>query len=142
MDGLEQMNAGRHVRPSESEKLTINIGFVDLGSIDLAVSDGLYSNRSDFIRTAVRNQLEKHRDVLTQSAGRNEFAVGLHDYTRARLEAARRAKEMVHVRVIGLARIAADVDADLARSTIASITVLGALHASDAVKAALRDRIA
>jgi Arc/MetJ-type ribon-helix-helix transcriptional regulator len=124
-----------------SEKITINLGFVDLGQIDLIVADGFYSNRTDFIRTAIRNQLAQHRDVLEQSASRKKFDVGLHDYTKADLEALQRSGRSVHIRVIGLARIATDVSPDLARSTIASVTVLGALQASPAVKSALADRI-
>jgi len=131
----------RPARVAESEKITINLGFVDLGHIDLAVADGFYSNRTDFIRTAIRNQLEKHGEVLKQSIRRKNFDLGLHDYSREQLEAVRDAGDTVDIRVIGLARIAADVSPELARSTIASIAVLGALHASPAVKAALADRI-
>ncbi len=131
----------RPARVAESEKITINLGFVDLGHIDLTVADGFYSNRTDFIRTAIRNQLEKHGEVLKQSIRRKNFDLGLHDYSREQLEAVRDAGDTVDIRVIGLARIAADVSPELARSTIASIAVRGALHASPAVKAALADRI-
>ncbi|GAC1541100.1 MAG: transcriptional regulator [Vulcanimicrobiaceae bacterium] len=129
-------------RLADSEKITINLGFVDLGQIDLIVADGFYSNRTDFIRTAIRNQLDKHGDVLKESVRRKNFDLGLHDYSRDVLEALQRSGRTVHIRVLGLARIAADVSPELARSTIASIGVLGALHASPAVKAALADRIA
>lgn len=124
-----------------TEKITINLGFVDLGQIDLSVADGFYSNRTDFIRTAIRNQLTQHSDVLKQSASRKNFDLGLHDYSKQDLEAMRESGRTLHIRVIGLARIAADVSPELARSTIASITVLGAIQASLAVKAALADRI-
>lgn len=125
----------------DSEKLTINLGFVDLGRIDLLVRDGFYSNRSDFIRTAIRNQLTTHADVATQATTRLSLELGLRTYTRADLEAVAKAKEQLEIRVLGLAVIADDVPAALARSTIASITVLGALHASAEVKAALADRL-
>jgi Arc/MetJ-type ribon-helix-helix transcriptional regulator len=128
-------------RSSESEKITINLGFVDLGQIDLIVADGFYANRTDFIRTAIRNHLDKHREALAKSVERNNFDLGLHDYSREFLENLQRAGEMVHIRVIGLARIADDVSAELARSTIASVSVLGAIQASAAVKAALTDRL-
>jgi Arc/MetJ-type ribon-helix-helix transcriptional regulator len=128
-------------RSSESEKITINLGFVDLGQIDLIVADGFYANRTDFIRTAIRNHLDKHREALAKSVERNNFDVGLHDYSREFLENLQRAGEMVNIRVIGLARIANDVSAELARSTIASVSVLGAIQASAAVKAALTDRL-
>ena len=127
-------------KPPESEKITINLGYVDLGHIDLMVQDGFYSNRTDFIRTAIRNQLERHADVVKQSTARKSLELGLRNYSREDLESARRAGEMLHINVLGLASIAQDVTADLARATIASVSVLGALHATPAVKAALADR--
>ncbi len=128
-------------RSSESEKITINLGFVNLGQIDLIVADGFYANRTDFIRTAIRNHLDKHREALAKSVERNNFDLGLHDYSREFLENLQRAGKTVNIRVIGLARIANDVSAELARSTIASVSVLGAIQASAAVKAALTDRL-
>ena len=127
-------------KPPETEKITINLGYVDLGHVDLMVKDGFYSNRTDFIRTAIRNQLERHADVVKQSTARKGLDLGLRNYTRADLEAARQAGEMLHINVLGLASIAQDVTPDLARATIASVSVLGALHATPAVKAALADR--
>ena len=124
----------------DTEKITINLGYVDLGQVDLMVQEGFYSNRTDFIRTAIRNQLERHADVVKQSAIRKSFDLGLRNYTRQDLEAAQRAGQMLHINVLGLATIAQDVSPDLARATIASISVLGALHATAAVKAALADR--
>jgi Arc/MetJ-type ribon-helix-helix transcriptional regulator len=128
-------------RPSDSEKITINLGYVDLGQIDLMVHDGFYSNRTDFIRTAIRNQLERHADVVRQSTVRKSLDLGLRQYSREDLEAARRAGEMLHIHVLGLVSIALDVTPELARATIASIVVLGALHARPAVKKALADRM-
>lgn len=125
----------------DNEKITLNLGHVDLGRIDLLVQEGFYANRSDFIRTAIRNQLTAQADAVAQSMARHTLELGLHDLTRADLEAALQAGRMLHVRVVGLARIAADVPVDLARQTIGSITVLGALQAPAAVKAALADRI-
>src|ERR1700710_225426 len=127
-------------RPTDTEKITINLGYVDLGHVDLMVQDGFYSNRTDFIRTAIRNQLERHADVVKQSTARKSLELGLRNYTRADLEAARQAGKMLHINVLGLASIAQDVTADLALATIASVSVLGALHATSAVKAALADR--
>ena len=128
-------------KPNDSEKVTINLGFVDLGQIDLVVRDGFYSNRTDFIRTAIRNQLERHADVVKQSTARKGLDLGLRNYTRQDLEAARRAGEMLEINVLGLATIASDVTPELARATIASGVVLGALHASPEVKASLADRM-
>jgi Arc/MetJ-type ribon-helix-helix transcriptional regulator len=128
-------------RPAESEKITINLGFVDLGQIDLLVSEGFYSNRTDLIRTAIRHQLERHADVLRQSLSRQNMDLGLRRYRRSELEAAKSAGEMLHIQVVGLAVIDDDVSPQLARDTIASIQVLGALQASPAVKSALADRL-
>lgn len=125
----------------ESEKITINLGFVDLGQVDLMVQEGFYSNRTDFIRTAIRNQLDRHSDVVKQSTARKSLDLGLRNYSRDDLEAARRAGEILHINVLGLVSIAQDVTPALARATIASVSVLGALHASSAVKAALADRM-
>ena len=126
---------------ADSEKITINLGHVDLGQIDLMVQEGFYSNRTDFIRTAIRNQLERHADTVKQAVAREMVELGLRDFSRADLEAVRAAGQMLDIRVLGLIRIANDVTPELARATIGSIAVLGALHASSAVKAALADRI-
>ena len=133
----------RHLRDKtpESEKITINLGYVDLGRIDLLVQEGFYSNRSDFIRTAIRTHLDSHADVVTKSVERHTMELGLRDYSRTDLEALRDAGEVLHVKVVGLARIDPDVSPELALQTIGSITVLGALQASNEVKKALADRI-
>jgi Arc/MetJ-type ribon-helix-helix transcriptional regulator len=128
-------------RVPETEKITINLGYVDLGRIDLLVQEGFYSNRTDLIRTAIRNQLAAHSREVAQSIERHTLELGLRDFSVADLEAARLAGEKLHVKVVGLARIAPDVTADLARAAIASITVLGALHATAEVRAALAGRI-
>jgi Arc/MetJ-type ribon-helix-helix transcriptional regulator len=128
-------------RPPESEKLTLNIGYVDLGHIDLMVRDGFYSNRSDFIRTAIRNQISAHAEAARQSASRLTLELGLRHFSRRDLEAVRASGERLKIRVLGLATIADDVTPELARATIESLTVLGALHASAEVKTALADRL-
>ncbi|MBR0648612.1 CopG family transcriptional regulator [Roseomonas terrae] len=125
----------------DTEKVTINLGYVDLGHIDLLVQDGFYSNRTDFIRTAIRNQIERHADAAKHSVARRSLDLGLRRYTRADLEAAQAAGQRLDIRVLGLASIADDVSPELARTAIASISVLGALQASSAVKAALADRM-
>jgi Arc/MetJ-type ribon-helix-helix transcriptional regulator len=128
-------------RSGDSEKITINLGYVDLGRIDLLAQEGFYSTRTDFIRTAIRNLLDRHADVVKQSVVRRRLDLGLHEYSRRDLETVQAANEMLHIQVLGLAVISADVSPELARATIASIHVLGALQASAAVKAALIDRI-
>ncbi|MEO3475863.1 CopG family transcriptional regulator [Roseomonas sp. CAU 1739] len=125
---------------SDTEKITINLGYVDLGHIDLLVQDGFYSNRTDFIRTAIRNQIDRHADSTKQSVARKSLDLGLRHFSRTDLEAALAAGQRLNIRVLGLASIAADVTPELAQATIASISVLGALQASAAVKAALADR--
>ncbi|HEX2726371.1 MAG TPA: CopG family transcriptional regulator [Beijerinckiaceae bacterium] len=132
----------QELRPrADSEKITINLGYVDLGHVDLLVEEGFYSNRTDFIRTAIRSQLDRHGEAVRQSLARHQLDLGLRRYGREDLEAVRAAGETLHIQVLGLAVIADDVSPELARATIASIHVLGALQASPDVKAALRDRI-
>ena len=125
----------------DNEKITINLGHVDLGRIDLLVQEGFYGNRTDFIRTAIRNQLAAEADAVSRSIERHTLEMGLRDVTRRELEAALARGETLHIKVVGLARIASDVSPELARAAIGSLTVLGALQAPPAVKAALKDRI-
>jgi Arc/MetJ-type ribon-helix-helix transcriptional regulator len=126
---------------SETEKVSINLGHMDLGRVDLLVQEGFYSNRTDFIRTAIRNQLDRQGDTVTQSVARQRLELGLRQYSRRDLEAARARGETLDIQVLGLAVIAADVSPELARAAIGRVRVLGALQASAAVKDALRDRI-
>ncbi len=126
---------------SETEKITINLGLVDLGQVDLLVQEGFYSNRTDFIRTAIRNQLSTHAEVVRQTVARKTLVLGLENYTRQDLEAVREAGETLEIKVLGLASIADDVSPELALETIDSLVVLGALRASPAVKSALAGRI-
>ncbi|WDZ94105.1 CopG family transcriptional regulator [Herbaspirillum sp. WKF16] len=128
-------------RVGDSEKITINLGVVDLGQIDLLVQEGFYSNRTDLIRTAIRNQLGVHADVVKQTVVRKSLVLGLQTYTRQQLESFRAAGEKLQIQVVGLATIAADVSPELAAAVVESVTVLGAFHASNAVKAALAGRI-
>ena len=128
-------------RAGETEKMTINVGVVDLGHVDLLVQEGFYSNRSDLIRTALRNQLALHADTLKQTMARRTLAVGLQHYSRVDLERAVATGERLQVQVVGLARIADDVTPALARAAIESVTVLGAFQASPAVRQALAGRI-
>src|SRR5437868_13426227 len=128
-------------RVPDTEKITVNLCYVDLGQIDLMVQEGFYSNRTDFIRSAIRSQLERHADVVKRSTIRKSLDLGLRHYSREDLEAARRAGEMLEIHVLGLATIAQDITPELARATIASVSVLGALHASPAIKATLADRM-
>jgi len=124
-----------------TSKLTINLGVVDLGQIDLLVQEGFYSNRTDLIRTAIRNQLAVHADEVKRTVARRTLVLGLQNFTRADLERAQAAGQRLQIQVLGLARIADDVSPELARATIESVEVLGAFHASVAVRRALADRI-
>jgi Arc/MetJ-type ribon-helix-helix transcriptional regulator len=141
MDGNMIAPNVHELRPKavDSEKITINLGYVDLGHIDLMVQDGFYSNRTDFIRTAIRNQLDRHADAVRKSVARKTLDLGLRHYSREDLEAVRAAGKTLQINVLGLATIARDVAPELARATITSVTVLGALHASPEVKAVLND---
>ncbi len=125
----------------DSEKITINVGFVDLGQIDLLVSEGFYGNRTDFIRTAIRNQVNNHADAVKQVVARKMLVLGIQSISADDLRQLRAAKQTLAIRVLGLVTIASDVSPELALATITSINVLGALHASAAVKAALASRL-
>ncbi len=131
----------KQIMPIETEKITLNLGPVDLGHIDLLVREGFYSTRTDFIRTAIRNQLLTHADVVKQAVARKTLVLGLQVYTRKDLEAVLSAGQKLQIRVLGLATIAEDVSPELALATIDEITVLGAFHASEAVKRVLASRI-
>jgi len=137
----EPVTQDHRVKVGDTEKITINLGPVDLGQIDLLVQEGFYSNRTDLIRTAIRNQLQMHGDVIRQTVARKSLVLGLQHYSRADLEAVREAGQTLRIHVLGLASIGMDVTPELALATIDSITVLGALHAPPAVKAALAGRI-
>ena len=128
-------------RVGETEKMTINLGVVDLGHIDLLVQEGFYSNRSDLVRTAIRNQIAVHADALKQTVARRTLTLGLQHFTKADLERAKAAGERLRIQVVGLARLADDVTPELARASIESVSVLGAFHASPAVRRALADRM-
>jgi Arc/MetJ-type ribon-helix-helix transcriptional regulator len=142
MDVMKSIDAAiePRQRAGETEKMTVNVSVVDLGHVDLLVQEGFYSNRSDLIRTALRNQLTLHADMLRQAVVRRTLTVGLQDYGRADLEKAVSAGQRLQIQVVGLARIADDVTPELARAAIESVTVLGAFQASPAVRRALSDR--
>jgi Arc/MetJ-type ribon-helix-helix transcriptional regulator len=143
MDDMKKSNTEieHRQRTGETEKMTVNVGVVDLGHVDLLVQEGFYSNRSDLMRTALRNQLALHGDTVKQTVARRTLAVGLQHYNRADLETVVAAGQRLRVQVVGLARIADDVTPELARAAIESVTVLGAFQASPAVRRALSDRI-
>src|SRR5689334_11411715 len=134
------MEGAKMAEVDKSEKITINIGLVDLGQIDLLVDEGFYANRSDFIRTAIRRQLENRADAVTKTVVRRALTLGTQHLSRRDLEELRDAGQTIELRVLGLASIANDVSADLALATIASVEVLGAFRAPKAVKAALATR--
>src|SRR6476661_8893203 len=141
MEKPKALHVTDKTRPSDSEKITINLGAIDLGQIDLLVQEGFYSNRTDLIRTAIRNQLGTHAEALRQTVARRTLVLGLQEFSKGDLEAAKKSGTRLRIHVLGLVRIADDVSPALALQAIESITVLGALHASPAVKAALAERI-
>ena len=126
---------------ADVEKITINMGVVDLGQIDLLVEEGFYSNRTDFIRTAIRNLLQNHTEGVKQITTRKSMAMGVIGFNKAELEQYRQRGEQLEIRVVGLFVLQADVTPELARATIKSLKISGAFHASEAVKAALADRM-
>lgn len=142
MDGYCPMSINEsRQKQGETEKITINLGPVDLGQIDLLVQEGFYSNRTDLIRTAIRNQLNAHAETVRQTIARKSLVLGLQHYSRGDLEAVQAAGQTLQIQVVGLASIGADVSPELALATIESLDVLGTLHASPAVKRALAERI-
>jgi Arc/MetJ-type ribon-helix-helix transcriptional regulator len=124
----------------KTEKITINLGIVDLGQIDLLVREGFYANRTDFVRTAIRTQLASREAAVNQTLSRRTMVLGTQHYSRRELEEVRAAGQTVQIRVLGLATIADDVPADLALATIDSVEVLGAFRASPEVRTALAPR--
>ena len=127
---------------ADSEKITINMGAVDLGKVDLLVAEGVFSNRTDFIRTAIRNQLDKHEHEVRQSVTRNAYVMGVVLLNRQHLERARDKGQRMDLRVLGLLNVASDVPAELAREMIERVSVRGMIRASEPVKRALQDRMA
>ena len=125
----------------ETEKITINLGHVDLGKIDLLVREGFYTNRSDMIRTAIRALLERHQADTAIVQTRHSFDMGIRLFSRSDLEELLGKGERLDIKVLGLAIIASDVEPELARASIARLTVLGTLQASREVKQALADRM-
>ena len=137
---MPALRPAAHAKPVD-EKITINVGFVDLGQIDLLVQEGFYANRTDLIRTAIRNQLSAHSEAVKQVVSRRTLVLGIQHLAKAELEAVRKRRETLDLRVLGLLNIAADVTPELALQTLKSVVVLGSLHASPAVKAALAERL-
>ncbi len=126
----------------DSEKVTINIGAVDLGKVDLLVDEGFYGNRTDFIRTAIRNQLDKHETETSQSATRRAASIGALVLNASDLEAVRATGQKLKLSVVGVLSLSRDITPELAAATIESVYVKGMFRASDEVKAALADRTA
>ena len=137
---MPALRPAANAKPTD-EKITINVGFVDLGQIDLLVQEGFYANRTDLIRTAIRNQIAAHADAVRQVVSRRTLVLGIQHLAAADLEAVRARRETLDVRVLGLLAIAPDVTPELALQTLNSVQVLGSLHASPAVKSALAERL-
>jgi Arc/MetJ-type ribon-helix-helix transcriptional regulator len=137
---MPALRPAAHAKPVD-EKITINVGFVDLGQIDLLVQEGFYANRTDLIRTAIRNQIAAHADAVRQVVSRRTLVLGIQHLSVAALEAVKARRETLDVRVLGLLTIAPDVTPELALQTLQSVVVLGSLHATPAVKAALAGRL-
>lgn len=126
---------------SETEKITINLGPVDLGQIDLLVEQGLYSNRTDLIRTAIRNQIEKHNTVIEEVSVRHSYSLGVLIYNARDLEKLRDEGRKLSIRIVGMLTLTSSITPNLALETIESIWIRGKLIAPKAVLEALGDRI-
>ncbi len=137
---LDGINVGGETM-GDSEKITVNIGSVDLGRIDLLVQEGFYASRADFIRTAIRNQLDRQRDTVDSITTRKSMVIGTLSITRKELEQKRDANEMINVKVIGMLIMTDDITPALALETIQSVTVRGVFKAPEDLKQALSDRL-
>jgi Arc/MetJ-type ribon-helix-helix transcriptional regulator len=136
MDGIQKEKP-----MADSEKITINMSAVDLGKVDLLVQEGLYANRTDFIRTAIRSQLERHNLEVQQSVARHSYGIGVFEYDLKDFERLKASGKRIKFTVVGVLHIAHDVPPDLAAEVIETIQVRGVFNASEAVKAALADRM-
>lgn len=126
---------------ADTEKITVNMNVVDLGQVDLLVEQGFYSNRTDFIKTAIRNQISKHEVELRDTIVRKTFIMGVSHYDRKSLENDLHEKNMLEVKVVGMLILDHDITPELALKTIKSVKVYGTLRASEEVREALKDRI-
>lgn len=126
---------------ADTEKITINMSAVDLGKVDLLVQEGLYSNRTDFIRTAIRSQLDKHNFEIQQSVTRHSYVIGVLLFQRSDLEKHKQKGQKIKCTVLGLLNFANDITPELARAVIESVQVRGIFQASEEVKAALADKM-
>lgn len=125
----------------ETEKITINISAVDLGKIDLLVNEGLYTNRSDLIRTAIRNQLDRHNFEVQQSVTRHSYTIGVLAYDKSDFEKFKAQGKKIKMNIVGMLHLGKDIPPELAREVVESIQVRGVFHASDEIKAALKDQM-
>lgn len=126
---------------ADTEKVTINMSVVDLGQVDLLVSEGFYSSRTDFIRTSIRNLLNTHTEKVRELITKRSFTVGVVSFNRVDLEDIRAKGVRLEIRALGLLILADDISPDLALATISSIEVLGVFRASDPVRKALGSRL-
>lgn len=126
---------------ADTEKITVNANAVELGKIDLLVEQGHYVNRSDFIRSAIRSQLEKHSFEVQQAVTRNSYVIGALSYNKSDMEEFQTKGERLKISVMGILHLQKDIPASLAAEVIESAQVRGVFQASEAVKAALNDRM-
>ena len=120
---------------AETEKITINIDVVDLGKIDLLVEQGFYSNRTDLIKSSIRNEVNKHEEVVSKIVVSKSYNVGVTKFSKEELEEVARSNKILDVKVLGLLIIADDVPVDLAKKTIKYLNVFGVFKAPAEIKA-------
>lgn len=120
---------------AETEKITINIDVVDLGKIDLLVDQGFYSNRTDLIKTSIRNELLKHEETVKQIVTEKSYNIGVTKFSKDYLEQLASNHKVLDVKVMGLLIIEEDVTPQLVQKTIQTLKVMGAFKAKNEIKA-------
>ncbi len=123
---------------AETEKITINMNVVDLGKADLLVEQGFYSNRTDFIKTSIRNQLSVHANVVDNVITDKSIYLGVALYNRKDLEKVLEQNKVLDIKAAGMVILANDIDVELATKAIKSLKVYGVLKASPEIKKALK----
>lgn len=124
----------------DTEKVCVNLAAVELGKIDVLVSQGLFTSRTDLIRAGIRKVLEENGEAV-QRVALGAAGLGIMAITRKQLEQARKAGEKLDMKVIGILVIDPDVTPELADTTIHEIRIFGTLRGPKAVLARIGDRV-
>lgn len=122
---------------NSTEKITINVNTSDLGKIDLLIHEGYYSNRTDFIKSAIKSQVNKHDDeinMILSSKKKKDWFVGVYVLTEDELQALKRYGRKKAIRGMGLLIVDKDVSLDLMKTSISAIETYGVCRCSSEIK--------